>query len=185
MRLRPSLSIAALLAIWQIAIDRHPGQLLPGPIAVACAFVDLLQHGLLFKYVVASLFRVTWGFGLAALLAIPLGLMLGLVSARRNGLLSSYTSISTHFTAGLDSDRDPLVRRRRPRRHFLDFRGMFLSVALDSHERSPRHPRGVLQCRPEFWLEPQRLCTSCSLSGGCPAVADWFEDHHWGSRGSS
>jgi NitT/TauT family transport system permease protein len=76
-RLRPVLFIAALLAVWQMAIDRHPGQLLPGPIGVAGAIFELLQHGLLFKYVVASLFRVTWGFGLAALLAIPLGLILG------------------------------------------------------------------------------------------------------------
>ena len=38
---------------------------------------DLLRHGLLFKYVVASLFRVSWGFGLAAILAIPLGLTIG------------------------------------------------------------------------------------------------------------
>jgi NitT/TauT family transport system permease protein len=74
---RPVLFIAVLLAIWQIAIDRHPGQILPGPIGVAGGIADLLQHGLLFKYVVASLFRVTWGFGLAALLAIPLGLTLG------------------------------------------------------------------------------------------------------------
>lgn len=38
---------------------------------------ELLRHGLLFKYVVASLFRVTWGFILAAGLAIPLGLLIG------------------------------------------------------------------------------------------------------------
>jgi len=75
--LRPVLLIAALLAVWQVAINRHPGQLLPGPIGVASGIVDLMQHGLLVKYVVASLFRVTWGFGLAALVAIPLGLMLG------------------------------------------------------------------------------------------------------------
>jgi NitT/TauT family transport system permease protein len=75
--LRPLLFIALLLAIWQVAIDRHPGQLLPGPIGVACGIVDLLRHGLLLKYAVASLFRVTWGFGLAVLLAVPLGLMLG------------------------------------------------------------------------------------------------------------
>ena len=77
MWLRPVLFIAVLLAVWQIAIDRHPAQLLPGPIGVGYGIVDLVQHGLLLKYVVASLFRVTWGFGLAALLAIPLGLMLG------------------------------------------------------------------------------------------------------------
>ncbi len=75
--LRPVLFIAVLLAVWQVAIDRHPGQLLPAPTGVALGILDLIRHGLLLKYVVASLFRVTWGFGLAALTAIPLGLMLG------------------------------------------------------------------------------------------------------------
>jgi NitT/TauT family transport system permease protein len=36
-----------------------------------------MQRGLLFKYVVASLFRVTWGFTLAALVGVPFGLVLG------------------------------------------------------------------------------------------------------------
>ena len=30
-RLRPVLFIVALLGIWEIAVDRHPGQILPGP----------------------------------------------------------------------------------------------------------------------------------------------------------
>lgn len=77
MWVRPILLIAVLLVVWQVVIDRHPGQLLPGPIGVSLGILDLVQHGLLLKYVVASLFRVTWGFGLAALVAIPLGLMLG------------------------------------------------------------------------------------------------------------
>lgn len=77
MWLRPILFIALLLAGWQIAISLRPGQLLPGPIGVAYGMFDLARHGLLLRYTVASLFRVTWGFGLAALLAIPLGLMLG------------------------------------------------------------------------------------------------------------
>src|SRR6202050_1633295 len=76
-RLRPIAFIVALLVLWQIAISRHPDQLLPGPWAVVKAIGELLQHGLLVKYVVASLFRVSWGFALAAVLAIPLGLTLG------------------------------------------------------------------------------------------------------------
>src|SRR5271165_4341313 len=76
-RLRTVAFIAALLVLWQIAVSRHPDQLLPGPWAVVRAIGELLQHGLLIKYVVASLFRVTWGFALAAVLAIPLGLTLG------------------------------------------------------------------------------------------------------------
>jgi NitT/TauT family transport system permease protein len=71
------LFILALLAIWEIAVDLHPGQILPGPINVASGIGELLQHGLLLKYVVASLFRVTWGFLLAVIVAIPLGLALG------------------------------------------------------------------------------------------------------------
>jgi NitT/TauT family transport system permease protein len=76
-RLRPIAFIVVLLILWQIAVSRHPDQLLPGPLAVIRAIGELLQHGLLVKYVVASLFRVTWGFALAAVLAIPLGLTIG------------------------------------------------------------------------------------------------------------
>jgi NitT/TauT family transport system permease protein len=76
-RLRPIVFIAVLMVIWQIAISRHPGYILPSPIGVIGGIGDLLRHGLLLKYVVASLFRVTWGFVLAAVLAIPLGLTIG------------------------------------------------------------------------------------------------------------
>ena len=76
-RLRPVLFVAILLAAWQAAIALHPGQLLPGPWAVIKALGELLRHGVLIKYIVASMFRVSWGFALAALLAIPLGLAVG------------------------------------------------------------------------------------------------------------
>ncbi len=75
--LRPVAFIAFLLVLWQIAVSRHPDELLPGPVGVARGIVDLLRHGLLLKYAVASLFRVTWGFFAAAVVAIPLGLTIG------------------------------------------------------------------------------------------------------------
>jgi len=68
-RLRPFAFIFVLLIVWQIAVSRQPGHLLPTPLQVL--------RGLLFRYVVASLFRVTWGFTMAAILAIPLGLAIG------------------------------------------------------------------------------------------------------------
>jgi NitT/TauT family transport system permease protein len=76
-RLRPVAFIAVLLAAWQIAVSRHPGYILPGPWGVVGGIADLVRHGFLLKYVVASLFRVSWGFFLAALLAIPMGLTIG------------------------------------------------------------------------------------------------------------
>jgi NitT/TauT family transport system permease protein len=75
--LRPVTFVAVLLIAWQLAVSRHPNYILPGPWGVVGGIADLLRRGFLFKYVVASLFRVTWGFSLAAILAIPLGLTIG------------------------------------------------------------------------------------------------------------
>lgn len=77
-RLLPLTGIAVALAAWQIAIMLRPS-LIPGPIAVARGIGELAVRGLLVKYVVASLFRVTWGYLAALVIAIPLGLLLGMV----------------------------------------------------------------------------------------------------------
>jgi NitT/TauT family transport system permease protein len=70
--------IFAALAAWQIAIMLRPS-IIPGPIAVARGIGELAARGLLVKYVVASLFRVTWGYLAALVITIPLGLTLGMV----------------------------------------------------------------------------------------------------------
>ena len=75
--LRPLVFLLVLLGAWQLAVMRHPNQLLPGPLKTAGGIADLVQHGLLLKYIVASLFRVTWGFFLAVIVAVPLGLAIG------------------------------------------------------------------------------------------------------------
>ncbi|HEX4602820.1 MAG TPA: ABC transporter permease [Candidatus Angelobacter sp.] len=76
-RLRPVAFVAVLLLAWHVAARHQTVPLLPGPLAVAGGIVELAQRGLLLKYIVASLFRVTWGFAMAAMLAIPLGLAIG------------------------------------------------------------------------------------------------------------
>ena len=76
-RFRPIALILILLVLWHFAVTRTPLHLLPTPWEVVRGMGDLLQHGLLFKYVVASLFRITWGFLLAVMLAVPLGLLIG------------------------------------------------------------------------------------------------------------
>ncbi|HTM50161.1 MAG TPA: ABC transporter permease [Bryobacteraceae bacterium] len=76
-RLLPFSSIAVLIAGWQVGVATHPDSLIPGPWAVVLGILELARKGLLLKYVVASLFRVTWGYVSAALLAIPFGLLLG------------------------------------------------------------------------------------------------------------
>jgi len=76
-RLRPAVFIGLLLVAWHLAVTHQRAHLLPTPLGVAGGIKELAQRGLLLKYVVASLFRVTWGFTSAAILAIPFGLTLG------------------------------------------------------------------------------------------------------------
>jgi len=76
-RLKPLALIAVLLILWQIAASRQSVHVLPTAVETLDGVIDLAQHGLLLKYAVASLFRVTWGFIAAAVLAIPLGLIIG------------------------------------------------------------------------------------------------------------
>jgi NitT/TauT family transport system permease protein len=73
----PVVFSAFLVALWQLGASRQASAILPGPWAVAMGLVELVRKGLLFRYIVASLFRVTWGYLSAAVLAIPIGLFLG------------------------------------------------------------------------------------------------------------
>ena len=52
--------------------------LVPTPWQSARAIVELAEKGLLVRYMVASLFRVTWGYLGALLFAVPFGVLLGL-----------------------------------------------------------------------------------------------------------
>lgn len=70
-------AVALAIVAWDLAVRLSDRSLLPGPWAVVVALGELARTGKLFRYAIASLFRVTWGFGLAVLIGIPLGLALG------------------------------------------------------------------------------------------------------------
>lgn len=77
-RLLPLSGIALFLLLWYLAVRAVPGTLVPSPQQAAVGILELAEKGLLVRYVVASLFRVTWGYLAALALAVPLGLWLGL-----------------------------------------------------------------------------------------------------------
>ena len=68
---------ALFLLVWHVLVKLSGSDLFPAPLDVARGIAELVQKGLLLKYVVASLFRVSWGFVLAVLVGVPLGLTLG------------------------------------------------------------------------------------------------------------
>jgi NitT/TauT family transport system permease protein len=77
-RLLPFVGIALFVVAWQAAVASSPHTLVPTPWQSFLAIVELARKGLLLRYMVASLFRVTWGYLGALLIAVPAGVLLGL-----------------------------------------------------------------------------------------------------------
>ncbi len=69
--------LVLLVLLWAAAIALAGQTLLPSPWKVGAAIAELAQKGFLVKHVVASLFRVTWGYLLAVAVGVPLGIFLG------------------------------------------------------------------------------------------------------------
>jgi len=73
----PLLTGSVLLAIWYYAVVVTKTTVFPMPVSVVKGTVELARKGVLLNYIGDSLHRVAVGYGLAAVLGIPLGLMLG------------------------------------------------------------------------------------------------------------
>ena len=73
----PLIVAAVFLLLWQAAVSLTGSQIFPKPTQVFWGLIELIRRGVLFKYIVASLFRVSAGFLLALLVGVPLGLLLG------------------------------------------------------------------------------------------------------------
>jgi len=75
--LLPLIIGALVIFFWHMAVVLSGTQIFPKPVQVLLGMVELARRGVLFKYIVASLFRVSSGFLLALAIGIPLGLLLG------------------------------------------------------------------------------------------------------------
>ncbi|MGA8656984.1 MAG: ABC transporter permease [Chthoniobacterales bacterium] len=73
----PLLTLGVLVALWDGAVLLSHTDIFPRPYQVALGIAELFRQGVLFNYIVASLFRVSVGFTLAVLIGVPAGLVLG------------------------------------------------------------------------------------------------------------
>ena len=77
-RVLPALAvIGALVAAWWAAVVATGSVVFPTPWQVVTGTVELIRDGTLWEHIFASLLRVGVGFGLAVLVAVPLGLWMG------------------------------------------------------------------------------------------------------------
>jgi len=72
-----ALGLGGFLVAWQLATWGNGITDVPGPRLTFQGLVELATAGVLWKNIVASVFRVAWGFCLAAAVGIPLGMWMG------------------------------------------------------------------------------------------------------------
>jgi NitT/TauT family transport system permease protein len=75
----PMVVIVLVIALWWIIVVQSESPIFPTPWQVVAGAVELARDGTLWEHIAASLFRVGAGFGLAFVVAIPLGLWMGWV----------------------------------------------------------------------------------------------------------
>lgn len=73
----PIVAAALLLAVWQCSVILTATKVFPSPLSVERGFAELLHKHVLWADIGDSLRRVALGFGLAAIVGVPLGLTLG------------------------------------------------------------------------------------------------------------
>ncbi len=91
--------IVILLIVWQVLswLKMFPPYKLPSPLEVIAGFKDILLMGtppgyLLHNHALYSIYRVIIGYGLACLMSIPLGLLMGW-SERFHSLISTIVDV--------------------------------------------------------------------------------------------
>jgi len=73
----PALVAGLLVLVWHVLVLKSGSKIFPTPFGVLRGLVELAQRGVLTKFIVASLFRVSTGFLLALAVGVPVGLLLG------------------------------------------------------------------------------------------------------------
>lgn len=87
--LPPVILIASIVLFWLTLclLEVFPAYQLPSPIGVIISFHEEIISGRLVNDVIASLWRVVVGFGIAVLVGVPLGLCLGQMPTAKQALV--------------------------------------------------------------------------------------------------
>jgi NitT/TauT family transport system permease protein len=75
----PLVAILFVITVWWMIVAQNNSAIFPTPWQVVTGAFELAQDGSLWEHIGASLFRVGIGFGLAFVVATPLGLWMGWV----------------------------------------------------------------------------------------------------------
>lgn len=170
--LLPAGVFLGMLAVWLLVASLHlfPPASFPSPLAVLRGFQEEIASGRMLDDTIASLFRVTTGFVLAVVLALPLGLWLGHSARARLALLPTvnfFRNLSPlawipFAVLWFGIGDAPAI--------FLIFLSTFFTVALAVSAAVASIPSVYFQAAREYGLRGVRLLTGVTLPAIMPQV---------------
>jgi NitT/TauT family transport system permease protein len=168
-RLLPVLLGLTLLGGWAgaSAAGAFPVGTVPSPAAVARAFGAEVASGALLEDVIASLYRVAWGFVGAVVTAVPLGLVLGRSAATRAALLPWINFFRTLSPIAWIPFAIVWFGVGDPPAIFLIFLATFFQIALATTAATASVPRVYYRAAEEAGLSPRAILGEITL----PAIA--------------
>jgi len=163
-------SVAAVLALWQAVGSQMDPILISTPAAVARSFVLILTQGVLLKAFLASAVDLVVGFGLALVIGISAGILMGRYRVVEE-LLDPYVSFfnATPLVALL-----PLVIIWLGisvwARMFFVFILSIWSVLVNTLEGIKNVNRGLMEVGMSFGLSEAQLVRAISVPGAIPYI---------------
>jgi NitT/TauT family transport system permease protein len=166
----PVLASALFLLLWHYSVVWAHTKVFPSPLDVEKGMAELIRKGLLWGYIADSLRRVAVGFCAAAVLGIPLGLVLGWYPAANqvvNPVMQLLRPISPiawipiaiiFFGVG---DRAAI---------FLIFLGAFFPIVITCINGVSSVPYMFRQAGRNFGLTPPRLLAKVVFPAALPQI---------------
>lgn len=163
-------SVTAVLALWQVVGSQMDPILISTPTAVARAFVLILTQGVLLNAFLASAIDLVVGFGLALVIGISVGILMGRYRVVEE-ILDPYVSFfnATPLVALL-----PLVIIWLGisvwARMFFVFILSIWSVLVNTLEGIKNVNRGLMEVGMSFGLSEAQLVRAISVPGAVPYI---------------
>ncbi len=153
----PLLTAGIFLTAWHYGVRLTQTKIFPSPLDVVRGLIELVHRGLLWSYMRDSMYRVSVGYGVAAILGVPLGIVLGwyeLPAIAANPLIQMLRPISPLAWMPLSvlwfgvSNLAPI---------FLIFLGAFFPIVVSTMNSVRNVPPMFVHAGRNFGLAPAAL----------------------------
>jgi NitT/TauT family transport system permease protein len=172
----PAAVFVGLLIAWHLFLGGPGIADFPSPLRVARGFGDLLetrpgeQIPRLISYSIASVFRVTWGFLLAAGVAIPLGLVMGWYTRWYRALNPLVQALRPISPIAWIPIAILMLRNDDPRSIFLIFISTFFPIVVSTTAAVRNIPQVYIRSAANFDCSGWRLFKKVVLPAAMPQI---------------